>query len=163
MAVSRALWHRSCEGHGVEEVAPGSEHDVGGEGGERLKEALAGDQFAPRRLPGPVGEVAGRMTRERQQVQRCQDAGEVLLSVPEIVLQVVAPGLENVERLVLDLPARPAAGGQFDDRVAIHRQISDEAVAIGNRPLCIGDLDLQPVDRHRLGGKPGEQRVRSPI
>src|SRR4051812_14407116 len=91
------------------------------------------------------------MKSERQQVQRCQDAGETLLPMSEVVFQVIALGLENVERLILDLPAGGPAGGQFDDIVAMYRQVSDEAVAIGDGPLCIDDLNLQPIPSDRLG------------
>ena len=49
----------------------------------------------------------------------------------EAVLKVVALVLQNVERLVLDLPPGPATGGKFDDGVGTDRQIGNEAVAIG--------------------------------
>ena len=53
------------------------------------------------------------MAGEGQQVQGGKHGGKVLLAVPEIVFQVVALGLQGVERLVFDLPACPATGGQF--------------------------------------------------
>ena len=68
----------------------------------------------------------------------------------EAVLKVVALVLQDVERLVLDLPSRPAAGGQFDDGVGADRQIGDEAVAICRLAPGIDDLDLEPVDRQRI-------------
>jgi hypothetical protein len=105
------LRHWSCKSHGFEEFAPAGEHEIGGESRERLEEALAGHQFASRGLPCPITEVADRMKGERRQIQRCQDAGEMLLPMPEVVFQVVALGLENVERLVLDLPTGTPAGG----------------------------------------------------
>ncbi len=39
----------------------------------------------------------------------------------EAVLKVVALDFQDIERLVLDLPSGPAAGGQFDDRVGTDR------------------------------------------
>jgi hypothetical protein len=40
----------------------------------------------------------------------------------EIVLEVVAIGLEYIEGLVLDLPAGAAAGGEFGDSLGGDRQ-----------------------------------------
>jgi hypothetical protein len=40
------------------------------------------------------------------------------------VLEVVALVLQNIERLVLDLPPGPATGGKFDDGVGTDRQIT---------------------------------------
>ena len=85
-----------------------------------------------------------------------EDAGERLLAVAEIVLEVVAVGLEHVEGLVLDLPAGAAAGGQLGDGVGGHRQIGDEAVVIGALARGVADLDGEPVDHDGVGG--GAQR-----
>ena len=70
--------------------------------------------------------------------------------MPEIVFEVIALGFQGVEAFVLDLPARPAAGGQFDDGVAVGGQIGDEAVAIGQLAGGVANLDHQPVDRHGI-------------
>ena len=86
------------------------------------------------------------MEGKRQQVQTDQDGGEVLLAMSEAVLEVVSPGLEHVERLVLDLPSCSAAGGQFDNRIGTDGQVGDEAVAIGRLAPSVDDLDLEPVD-----------------
>src|SRR4051812_27316603 len=90
------------------------------------------------------------MDGEGQQVQADQDSGEILLAVSEAVLKVVALVLQNVERLVLDLPPGPATGGKFDDSVGTDRQIGDEAVAIGGLAAGVDDLDLEPVDDERI-------------
>lgn len=55
------------------------------------------------------------MKGEGQQVERDEQSREVLLSVPETVLKVVASGFQNVGRLILDLPACAATGGEFGD------------------------------------------------
>src|SRR3954447_25936538 len=68
----------------------------------------------------------------------------------EVVLEVVAAVLEHVEALVLDLPARPCAGGELGHGLARDRQIGDEAVAVGELALRVADLDRQPVDRERV-------------
>jgi hypothetical protein len=48
--------------------------------------------------------------------------------VSEAVLKVVALVLQDIERLVLDLPPGPAARRQFDDISGADRQIGDKAV-----------------------------------
>ena len=70
-----------------------------------------------------------------------------MLPVSEAVLKVVAFVLQDVERLILDLPPCPAAGCKLDDIAGTHRQIGDEAVAVGGLAASVDDLDLEPVDR----------------
>jgi hypothetical protein len=54
--------------------------------------------------------VADGVEGERQQIERGEEGGKVLLAVSEVVLEVIAAGLEGIERLVLDLPSgRPQA------------------------------------------------------
>ena len=113
--------------------------------------SLAGHQLTPCRSPRPATQVADGVAGECQQVQCGQHGRKVLLAVAEIVLQVIALGLQSVEAFVLDLPACPAARGKFGHVVPVDRQVGDEAVAIGHLAVGIEDLDHQPVDRHRLG------------
>src|SRR4051812_13155754 len=74
----------------------------------------------------------------------------MLLAVPEVVLQVIAPVLEHIEALVFDLPSRPSAGRKLGHSRARNREIGDEAVAVGDLALGVQDLDHQPVDGQRL-------------
>ena len=59
---------------------------------------------------------------------------------------MIAMVLEHVEGLVLDLPAGAATGGEFLDVVAVHFQIGDEGVAVGDGAVRACDRDCQPVD-----------------
>ena len=93
----------------------------------------------------------------------------MLLAVTEAVFEIVAVVLQDVEGLVLDLPPRPPAGGQVGDRIAPDRQVSDEAVAVGDVSGGVADLDLEPVDlecvaavAQRHLGQPAEP-VRDPF
>ena len=70
----------------------------------------------------------------------------MLLAVSENVLQMITPGLQGVESLVLDLPAGAPAGGHLGDGLFGHGQIADEAVAVGDLAGLVDDLDLEPVD-----------------
>jgi hypothetical protein len=82
--------------------------------------------------------------------------------VSEAVLKVVALVLQNVERLVLDLPPGPATGSKFDDGVATDRQIGDEAVAIGGLArglmILISNQLTISASRPSRSGTSGSQR-----
>ena len=86
-----------------------------------FEEPASGAGLIDRLKPEIVGQVGDGVEREGQQVEDGKDGREVLLAVAEIVFEVVALGFQGVEAFVLDLPARPAAGGQFDDGVAAER------------------------------------------
>ena len=64
----------------------------------------------------------------------------------EIVLEVVAVGLEHVESLVLDLPSGAAAGGDLGDGLGGDGQVGEEGVVVGALALGVEDLDGEPVD-----------------
>jgi hypothetical protein len=51
--------------------------------------------------------------------------------VPEVVFEVIAVVLEDVECFVLDLPAGAAASDEVGDGLSVDRQVGDEAVAVG--------------------------------
>ena len=61
-----------------------------------------------------MGEFGNGVEGEGQQVEGGEDGGQVPLSMTEIVFEVIALSFQGVEAFVLDLPARPAAGCQFD-------------------------------------------------
>src|SRR6266436_999041 len=100
--------------------------------------------------PSSLTEVDDGMQGEGEQVEDDEEVGERSLSVPEIVFEVVSVGLEDVESLVLDLPAGTAAGGDFGDVVPVDREIGDEAVVIGTFSGGIADLDFEPVDQQSV-------------
>ena len=81
----------------------------------------------------------------------------------EAVLKVVATGFQNVERLVLDLPACAVTGGEFRDIFPRHRQVGDEAVPVSDLAGRIDDLDFEPVDRQGVLGvaqrNPGDPAI----
>jgi hypothetical protein len=72
-------------------------------------------------LAGAFDEVADGVEGKDQQVEDHEQGVEVLLAASEVVLEVVAALLENVEPLVLDLPARPAVGRDLGGVVLIDR------------------------------------------
>ena len=116
----------------MQEVLPGGKDQESGDCGGIVEELAAGAELLPGGAPEFVGDVADGVNGEGQQVQGRQDGGEVALAVTEIVLDVVSLGLENVEGLVLDLPAGATAGREFGDIIGAHRQVGNETVAIGD-------------------------------
>ena len=69
----------------------------------------------------------------------------MLLAVSEAVLKIVAVVVEDVERLVLNFPTGPPAGGEFGDIVTAHLQVGDEAVAVSGLALRVDDLEVAQV------------------
>ena len=88
------------------------EDDVGGDGAQVLEEVIAGAAGGGGGAPGEDGELGDGVEGEGEEVEGDEQAGEGELAVAEVVFEVVAVGLEDVEGLILDLPAGPAAGGE---------------------------------------------------
>jgi hypothetical protein len=55
------------------------------------------------------------MACEARQIKDREHRRQMLFAVPEIVLEVVSLGFQDIERLVLYFPSGPAAGGEFGD------------------------------------------------
>src|SRR5208282_1841038 len=98
-------WPYGCRGDGLKQVVPVLEDHVGRDGAQMLEEAVFGATRDDGGSPGKNGEISGGMEGKGQQVEGDEDVGEGLLAVPEAVLKVVSAGLEDVEGLVLYLPA----------------------------------------------------------
>src|SRR5690349_25073922 len=111
----------------LEEVVPG---------------AASGDGVAP----GEDAERGDGVEGEGEEIEGDEEVGKGELAVAEIVLEVVAVGLEDVEGLVLNLPPGTAAGGEVGDRAGGDGQIGDEGIGIGASALVVEDLDGEPVD-----------------
>ena len=137
-------------------MLPVLEDHVGRDGPQMLKETVFGSTRDDGGSPGKNGKISGSVEGKGQQIEGDEDIGEGLLAVPEAVLEVVSAGLEDVEGLVLYLPARPAAGGQIGHDAGADREIRDEAVVVGPLSLVVEDLDGEPVDRYGVLG--GAQR-----
>src|SRR5919202_2982094 len=102
---------------------------IGRDGADVLEEARARSFGGSGLDPELFEAVADRMKCEGEQVHGGEHHGEVLLAVPEVVLEVVAVGLEDVEAFVLDLPPRPGAGHDLGDGVAGDGQRGHESTA----------------------------------
>src|SRR5208282_4252369 len=139
------------EGQGCKQAVPRGENKEDCNGSQPFEEATACSCLVDGLEPNVIGEFSNGVEGEGQQVEGGEDGGQVLLAVSEIVFEVIALCFQDVEAFVFDLPARPSAGRQFDDGVAVGGQVSDEAVAIGHLAGGVANLDHQPVDRHGVG------------
>ena len=52
---------------------------------------------------------------KRQQIQRQQQHGEMLLAMPEVMFKVIALGFQDVVTFILGFPSRSASAGDFSD------------------------------------------------
>ena len=138
-------WGRAAGGEQCHQRGPRREDAIAGDRAQVFEHPDSRSEALACPLPQGFDQVAGPVQGEGEQVQRDQHAGQGLLAVAEVVFEVVAPMLEDIEGFVLDFPAGAPAGGQFGDRVPVHGQIGDEGVAVGDGAVGAGDLDLEPV------------------
>ena len=122
-------------------MRPVSEHHIDGDGPQMLEEAVCRSACDDGGAPFDDRQISRGVKREGKQIQSDQDAGQGSLAVSEIVLEVVSIGFEDVERLVLDLPAGTAAGRRFGDAAGCDREIRNEAVEVGSLPLGKGEVE----------------------
>ena len=125
-----------------QEGGPRREDLIAGDGAHVLEQADSRPEPATRPLPRGFGEFAGRAHGEGEQVEDDQDAGEGVLAMAEVVLEMVAVLLEDVEGLVLDLPAGACAGGEFGDVVGAHVEAGDEGAAVGDGAVAVARLAI---------------------
>jgi hypothetical protein len=105
----------------------------------------AGGQGGADQTGALVGETEHGVEPEGQEVPRGQQGGEVLLAVTEVVLEMVALGLEGVVVLVLDLPAGAGRGHPGGDVLLGDGPVGDEGVGVEVLALGVGDEELAPV------------------
>ncbi len=135
-----------------------------------LREQVQGQEEAPSAAALPLGRQpqraqleAHRMEGEGEQVQGQQRVGQAVLAVAEVVLDVAALVLEDVEGLILDLPAGAAAGDDLRDIVRAGPDGGDEAVDGGRfSGAGVFDLQLRIVDLQRIAAARQRQLAAAP-
>ena len=132
---------RSGEGQRCQKVVPGGEDQEGGDGSQVFEEPAAGSHLLHRPAPEIFGQIADGMEGESEQVQGHEHGGKIGFPVPEVVFEIVAVVLQDIEAFVLDLPAGAATGGQFGHRVGADLEVGDEAVAVCDGAGGVDDLD----------------------
>ena len=129
-----------------QEGGPRREDLIAGDGAHVLEQADSRPELATRLLPQGFGEFAGRVHGEGEQVEDDQNAGEGVLAMAEVVLEMVAVLLEDVEGLVLDLPAGACAGGEFGDAVEVLVE-GLVAVRLAGEQEVAAAVEHRPADR----------------
>src|SRR3954470_15208651 len=149
---SKGGGRRSGEGQRCQKVVPGREDQESGDGSQVFEEAAARAHLLHRRAPEIFGQIADGMEGESEKVQGDEHGGKIGFPVPKVVFEMVAVILQDIEALVLDLPARPATGGEVDHRIGADLEVGDEAVAVwghckkvtvmGSWKFCVDDAGL---------------------
>src|SRR5208283_4775045 len=85
-----------------------------------------------------------------EQIEGRQHHREKPLAVAEIVLEFVAVIFQNVEALVLDLPARATAGDDLGDIVFRDGKAGHPRHRVFDLALGVEDLEADPVDQYRI-------------
>src|SRR4051794_4133301 len=97
------MGRRFCVDQGLHERRPIGKDEIDRDGFDVLEEARARSFSGSGLGPELFEAVADGMKCEGEQVHGGEHHGEVLLAVAEVVLEVVAVGLEDIEAFVLDL------------------------------------------------------------
>ena len=124
---------------------PVGERVVFGDGAQVLEQAHSRAEPLAGLLPECFGEFAGGVQREGEQVEDDEHVGEGLGAVAEVVFEVVAVLLEDIEGFVLDLPSGAGAVDEFGDVGAVDGQVGDEGAAVGDGAVGSHAGDLEPV------------------
>src|SRR3954468_11939562 len=98
------MGRRFCVDQGLHERRPIGKDEIDRDGSDVVEEARTRSFSGSGLGPELFEAVADGMKCEGEQVHGGEHHGEVLLAVAEVVLEVVAVGLEDVEAFVLDLP-----------------------------------------------------------
>ena len=92
---------------------------------------------SPEGFPAFADSVEG----EGEQVHDGKGLGRVFLFVSKIMGEVAAVIFKHLEGFVLDLPARPSAGGDLLHVVAGNLQAGSEGSFVGGLPVVIDEGD----------------------
>src|SRR5277367_3626162 len=96
--------------------------------------------------PRGLEQVEHGMPGEGEQIEGGQRHGEKLLTMAEIVFELIAMVFQHVEALVLDFPARRAASDDFGDVVLGYGKAGDPGHGIFDLSLGVENLEANPVD-----------------
>ena len=95
--------------HKIHQPLPRFEVEIGGQRLDVVEKFASRAHGGANQAVARVGEFQQRVQGKSQQVHGHEQAAQVLFAVPEVVLQVIALGLEHVVIFILDLPPRSPA------------------------------------------------------
>ena len=96
--------------------------------------ATAAQLFVDRLKQGTT-EFLRLVHQKGQHHQHREDRRQILLAMPEIVLEVLPLILQRIECFIFDLPTRASSSDQMTRVVRSNRQIGDPAEAFKNRAI----------------------------
>jgi hypothetical protein len=139
-------WQLESFDHEFQHGIPAGEIDVTRQSSNVIEECLAGCELLAKQLTLDASQAQNGVKQEGQQIEGQQDARQILLAMPKIVLEMI-PFLEDIMALVLGLPPSPSSLHNrfyilFGDQV-----VGCEGIAIENFPAgFMGDGQLTPID-----------------
>ncbi len=105
-------------------------------------------QFPGGGLPGAGSRFADGMTSEGRQTEDRERRCQMLFAVTEVVLEVITPGLQDVERFVLVVPPAAATGGEFGVVLPDDFGAGDATVTTSHFSAIVADLDAVVKERN---------------
>ena len=147
----------------MEEGRPGREHHIARQGQDMGEEARSLRRGLARRLPGRLDDIECAVPGEGEEVERGERHRQEFFTVAEIVFEFIAVIFHHVEGLVLDLPARPAGGGDIGDVGFADRQAGHPGDGILDAAATVENLERDPVDQRGVlaiaQGNPGDPPI----
>ena len=116
-----------------------------------MEKRLAPGQHTTQQCVLNIAPLQHRMEQKGQQIEAEHKRRQIALPMTEVVLQMIALGLEHVVVFVFDLPTPPTRLCHCHHVMGGQAMIGDTAIMI---ELCarfgIDDRDLEPIDRHGI-------------
>ena len=106
------------------------------------KEPMPSGEARSGLLPQLAQQITGGAEGKGNQIQGEQCIGQSPFTVAEVVFHMAIVVFQHVERLVFDLPAASAPGGECFDIVAADVQRGDERVAAGDFPIFCRTISI---------------------
>ena len=130
---------------------PTVKHHITGQRSNIVKKCLASHQGLAKHDVFLIAPLHHRMEQERQQIEAQHRCRQISFTMAEVMLQVIALGLEHIVVLVLTLPP-PATGlCHLCHVVRTDTVVGDKRVVIELfTRFGVSDGDFNPVDRERL-------------
>src|ERR1700730_8139185 len=88
------------------------------------------------------------MESESNEIQNDQHRRKRMLSMTEIMREVIPIILECFKHFVLYFPSRSSASRQFDDVPLMNWEIRHKAIVVCDFPIGVNNFHFKPIDVH---------------
>src|SRR5919108_1129545 len=137
--------------HEVHQVMPAFKHHITGQGSYILEKRLASCQYLTQYGIALIAPFQHCMGQESQQIEAEHRRREILLAMAEVMLEMVAFGLEDIVVFVFNLPPSTTGVGHLCHVLCAEPVIGDKGVVVELCTRCGIDYGhLDPIDRERM-------------